>query len=254
MRTIELGEADLIVAFLTRDKGRLKGVAKGARRSRRRFVNCLDVFSLVEMQYKLNNTSNLNFLESARLIDSFSGIRSSYSIMAVASFMIELIENLLPWELPDLLMFDLLKKTFSLLTSFPQTDVFEFETIGDVTYNEDTQEDDGGKFYNISLSFKIGNYSEIEKLLKRNVRAVVFDRNANYRLLGTFNGLFCTKITKETGSNKSDFNGFKIDFEGKELRESLFFTDLEIITGAQSFLLQENGDFLLQENGFKIVL
>ena len=142
----------------------------------------------------------------------------------------------------------------NLLTSFPQSDVFEFETIGDVTYNEDTQEDDGGKFYNISLSFKIGNYSEIEKLLKINVRAVVFDRNGNYRLLGTFNGLFCTKITKETGSNKSDFNGFKIDFEGKELRESLFFTDLEIITGAQSFLLQENGDFLLQENGFKIVL
>ncbi|MBN2059974.1 MAG: DNA repair protein RecO [Deltaproteobacteria bacterium] len=117
MRTIELGEADVIVTFLTRDKGRLKGVAKGARRSRKRFVNCLDIFSLVEMQYRLNNRSNLNFLDSARLIDSFSGIRSSYGIMAVASFMIELIESLLPWELPDPLMFDLLKKSLSLLTS-----------------------------------------------------------------------------------------------------------------------------------------
>ena len=142
----------------------------------------------------------------------------------------------------------------NILTSFPESDVYEFETIGDVQFNEDTQEEDGGKFYNISLSFKIGNYSDAEKLLKKNVRAVVLDRNGNFRLLGTFNGLFCTKVGKETGSNKSDFNGFKIDFEGRELRESLFFTDLEIITGSQSFLLQENGDFLLQENGFKIIL
>ena len=116
MRTVEFGESDLIVSFFTRDKGRLKGIAKGARRSRKRFVNCLDNFSLVEMDYKLNNKGALNFLNSARLIDTFPGIRSDYNIMSVASFMIELIENLLPWELPDVLMFDLLIKTFSLLT------------------------------------------------------------------------------------------------------------------------------------------
>lgn len=118
----------------------------------------------------------------------------------------------------------------NILTSFPQNDVFEFATIGEVSFTEDSQEEDGGKFYNISLSFQIGNYFDIEKLLKKNVRAVILDRNGNYRLLGTFNGLFCTKVSKETGSNKSNFNGFKIDFDGKELRESLFFTDLEIIT------------------------
>ena len=142
----------------------------------------------------------------------------------------------------------------NILTSFPESNVYEFETIGDVQFNEDTQEDDGGKFYNISLSFRIGNYSYAEKLLKKNVRAVVLDRNGNFRLLGAFNGLFCTKVGKETGSNKSDFNGFKIDFEGKELRESLFFTSLDTITSGTSYLLQENGDFLLQENGDKIIL
>lgn len=132
----------------------------------------------------------------------------------------------------------------NLLTSFPTSDIYEFETIGDVQFNEDTQEDDGGKFYNISLSFKIGNYSDIEKLLKRNVRAIILDRNGNYRLLGAFNGLFCAKVSKETGSNKSDFNGFKIDFEGKELRESLFFDDLEIITGTPTTLLYASSDLI----------
>jgi DNA repair protein RecO (recombination protein O) len=49
MRTKEFGETDLLVTLLTPDKGRLKGIAKGARKSRKRFVNCLDVFSLVEL-------------------------------------------------------------------------------------------------------------------------------------------------------------------------------------------------------------
>ena len=132
----------------------------------------------------------------------------------------------------------------NVLTSFPESNVYEFETIGDVQFNEDTQEEDGGKFYNISLSFKIGNYSDAEKLLKKNVRAVVLDRNGSFRLLGAFNGLFCTKVGKETGSNKSDFNGFKIEFEGKELRESLFFYDLEIITGGDTTDLYASSDLI----------
>ena len=53
MRIREFGESDLLVTFFTPDKGQLKGVAKGARKSRKRFVNCLDVFSLVNLEYGL---------------------------------------------------------------------------------------------------------------------------------------------------------------------------------------------------------
>jgi DNA repair protein RecO (recombination protein O) len=49
MRTKEFGETDLLVTFFTQDKGRLKGIAKGARKSRKRFVNCLDVFCHAEL-------------------------------------------------------------------------------------------------------------------------------------------------------------------------------------------------------------
>jgi DNA repair protein RecO (recombination protein O) len=130
MRTAELGESDLIVTFLTRDKGRLKGIAKGALKSRKRFVNCLDSFSLVEMEYKLNNRGGLNFLNSARLIDTFPNIRSNYNIMSIASFMIELTESLFPWELPDVFIFDLLNKAFSLLT--PRKDIEKISIIFEI--------------------------------------------------------------------------------------------------------------------------
>ena len=46
MRVKDFGESDLLITFFTPDEGKIKGIAKGARRSRARFVNCLDIFSL----------------------------------------------------------------------------------------------------------------------------------------------------------------------------------------------------------------
>src|SRR6266849_1469703 len=41
LRTYKLGESDRIVVFLTRDRGKKRGVAKNARQSRRRFARTL---------------------------------------------------------------------------------------------------------------------------------------------------------------------------------------------------------------------
>lgn len=143
----------------------------------------------------------------------------------------------------------------NVLLSFPYNEVAEIGFIGNVDFTEEQQEDDGGEFYSISLSFKVKNTSEVFKYTKRNLRAVVLDRNGNYRLLGTYNGLFIDRLNKDTGLSMSDFNGFEVQLSGKELRESPFFYDLGIINNADyEVLLQENGDYLLQENGFKIKL
>ena len=42
LRTYKLGESDRIVVFLTRDRGKKRGVAKNARQSRRRFGGALE--------------------------------------------------------------------------------------------------------------------------------------------------------------------------------------------------------------------
>src|SRR6266481_4483218 len=42
LRTYKLGEADRIVVFLTRDRGKKRGVAKGARRTKSNFVGALE--------------------------------------------------------------------------------------------------------------------------------------------------------------------------------------------------------------------
>src|SRR5512132_1711981 len=51
LRTYKLNDADRIVVFLTRDRGKKRGVAKGARRMRSRFVGALEPLTLVSMVY-----------------------------------------------------------------------------------------------------------------------------------------------------------------------------------------------------------
>lgn len=123
MRTKEFGETDLFVTFLTHDRGRLRGIAKGARRSRKRFVNCLNVFCLAELDYSLKREGGLYFLNSGKLIDAYAGLRTDYAILSRASYMVELTEILFPWGVADRKMFDLLRWSLDALAKGERTDV-----------------------------------------------------------------------------------------------------------------------------------
>jgi len=115
MRVKEFGETDLLVTFFTPDNGQLKGVAKGARKSRRRFVNCLETFSLVDLEYALKKEGELCFLYSGRLINGFPGLRSDFASLSKASYMIELSETLFPLGVSDPGIFELLVRSFDSL-------------------------------------------------------------------------------------------------------------------------------------------
>src|SRR5574339_125524 len=69
LRTYKLGEADRIVVFLTRDRGKKRGVAKGARRSRSRFVGALEPMTEVRVAYfekERRELVGLNYAETIR--------------------------------------------------------------------------------------------------------------------------------------------------------------------------------------------
>ena len=109
MRIKEFGESDLLVTFFTSDRGRLKGIAKGARMSRRRFANCLDLFCLTNLEYELKRKGDLHFLHSCKLINGFPGVRDDFSSLSLASYMIELTEIPFPLGVVDQNMFGLLE-------------------------------------------------------------------------------------------------------------------------------------------------
>src|SRR6266436_2647611 len=69
LRTYTLGESDRIVVFLTRDRGKKRGVAKNARQSRRRFGGALEPLTYGRVGYferERRELVSLNFVEPAR--------------------------------------------------------------------------------------------------------------------------------------------------------------------------------------------
>jgi DNA repair protein RecO (recombination protein O) len=117
VRVKEFGESDLLVTFFTPHRGLLKGVAKSARRSRKRFMNCFDHFSLVSLEYALRREGGLCVLHSGRLVNGYPGLKASFSSLAKASFMIELIQVLFPFGVADSRAFELLKESLVALDS-----------------------------------------------------------------------------------------------------------------------------------------
>src|SRR6266852_5207480 len=73
LRTYKLGESDRIVVFLTRDRGKKRGVAKNARQSRRRFGGALEPLTYGRVGYverERRELVGLNYVEPLR--SSFS--------------------------------------------------------------------------------------------------------------------------------------------------------------------------------------
>jgi DNA repair protein RecO (recombination protein O) len=133
MRVKEIGESDLLVTFFTPQRGQLKGVAKGARRSRQRFVNALGLFSLVSLEYAPRRQGNLYLIHSGKLLQAYSGLSSDFSSLSMASYMVELTEILFPPGVSEPRMFELLNRSLDALSRGEKVDlvplVFEFKAM-----------------------------------------------------------------------------------------------------------------------------
>src|SRR2546428_10376035 len=89
IRSHPLGESDRIVTFLTRSAGKVRAVAKGARRSKRRFGSNLEPLSRVRLQYFEREGSDLARIEAADLLESFYRLQEDPERGAVLACMAE---------------------------------------------------------------------------------------------------------------------------------------------------------------------
>jgi DNA repair protein RecO (recombination protein O) len=94
VRTRAFGESDKIVTFLTRDLGKIAGIAKGARRSKRRFVNVLEPFTHVEVTLRLRQGSDLAFVNACVLRDAPISLARDLMKFAYASYVLELTDRM----------------------------------------------------------------------------------------------------------------------------------------------------------------
>jgi DNA repair protein RecO (recombination protein O) len=108
LRTYPLKEADLVVSFLTRDQGKLRGVAKRARRPKSVFGAGLERLSHVRMAYFQRESRELVNLDSCELIRSQFGLVSDYQVSVALDYFAEVADQLLPAAEPGERFFRLL--------------------------------------------------------------------------------------------------------------------------------------------------
>jgi DNA repair protein RecO (recombination protein O) len=108
LRTYPLKEADLVVSFLTRDQGKLRGVAKRARRPKSPFGAGLERLSHVRMAYFQRENRELVNLDSCELIHSQFGLASDYWASVALDYFAEVCEQMLPAAEPSEKFFRLL--------------------------------------------------------------------------------------------------------------------------------------------------
>ncbi|MEP6960578.1 MAG: DNA repair protein RecO [Acidobacteriota bacterium] len=109
LRTYPLREADLIVSFFTRDEGKLRGVARRARRPKSPFGAGLERLSHVRMAYYQRENAELANLSSCELMESGFGVQPDYGCSLALDYFTEISEHLLNPHEPNEKFFRLLK-------------------------------------------------------------------------------------------------------------------------------------------------
>jgi DNA repair protein RecO (recombination protein O) len=96
LRVVDFGESDRIAHLLTPATSRLTVIAKGAKRSKRRFPGTLDLFNLLDVRVERRRANAMGRLEQARLLDAFPALRTRPSRFALACYLVELVDRLAP--------------------------------------------------------------------------------------------------------------------------------------------------------------
>ncbi len=100
LRCYPLGEADRLVSFLGRSTGRLRGVARGARRPRSRFGAALEPLSHIRIWFYERETRELVRINQCELIESFLGAQRDYAVGLGLALVSEVTEAVLPEREP----------------------------------------------------------------------------------------------------------------------------------------------------------
>ncbi len=89
-------EADLIVSLFTREAGKIKGVAKSASKSRRRFGGALEPMTHVRALYVTRPKQELVRLDSLEILRSPLSDPADYGRAAALAFYTEVLDEMLP--------------------------------------------------------------------------------------------------------------------------------------------------------------
>lgn len=115
LRRTKFSETSLIVTWLTRDHGKLKTMAKGARGRKSAFAGAIDLFFETEISFVRSQRSEIHTLREVALREPFDGLRRDYARVELGAYFVELLEMTTEPEHPVPELYDLLRRALHYL-------------------------------------------------------------------------------------------------------------------------------------------
>lgn len=115
--TMDYRESDRIVHLYTKEHGRISGIARGAKKSVKRFGGAFELFARLSVNFRL--AENLAIINSAEPVTIYPGIRKGLDKIAHASYAAELVSALTPERLSNKRVFRLLQTYLEHLDTLP---------------------------------------------------------------------------------------------------------------------------------------
>lgn len=98
LKSFDFRETSRIVTFFTKDYGKVKGILKGIRKDPKKFGSQVDQFSINDIVYYQHRSSDLHLVSQCDLRGYFFEIRKDFKKTMAASYILELVDCLMPAE------------------------------------------------------------------------------------------------------------------------------------------------------------
>ena len=117
LRVTEHGDYDKIITCLTLKRGKMSFIAKGAKKSMKRFVGVLELFSVLNVVWSFGRGRGLPVLQEASVVNPFERVRTDVTRTAYASYWCELVDRWMEKGQRQVSVYRLLEYTLDQLDS-----------------------------------------------------------------------------------------------------------------------------------------
>src|SRR5690242_18730372 len=115
--SFDLGESDRLVTFFSREHGKLRGVAKAARRMRSRFGGALELFTQGELVFFDTGRSELVRIDHFDVVEPFAALRTDLERLGQAAWVVECVGRLTAERDPHAALYGLLTRALRALAA-----------------------------------------------------------------------------------------------------------------------------------------
>ena len=120
LKKTPLREADLIVTLYSRDHGKLRAVAKGARRSTSKLIGHLEPLTL--LQLSLAQTRSLDIITQAQIVENFTPLKGNLNAISRSLYVAELVDGFGSEANPNLALYHLALETLEAIGRSPDSE------------------------------------------------------------------------------------------------------------------------------------